>query len=518
MESENKELAENDGNTAEPADKGASPRRWKSMSWRRKALLVLSIAIVALGTLSIALSVIGSIGVINSQPEFAGWIMMFVAVSVVTNTAFVVIGIFGIRGARNPHKLVSSIAVSAAGVVIGALLFFLLIQSGATPDTLISFGIVVVAIPMACLLLAFAIRRSHEGIEDGLLGPDGPEFPNGFNPDKLGFLRVLQVLFAFNVLLSVIMLTTYVKGSYQITFGMLLDMLNLMFDGVVFWMILRRYTAARWFAIGFAIFNIAVGTVFNIAVGDFQVSTQIVMCTCDIAILLYFSTSQRVRAVLVRPFSSPKVEDTLGEGESRFYNLRKWSFWRSVIIYFCTFCVVGHWAEAGYCLFIKFGILPGIYDPASQIWSDWLYPFPVYGFGMVACIILLFPIKNLLQRKIRSTLVALLLSFAINAAVCTGIELVMGLLQNQPVNGVYPLWDYSNMFCNFMGQICLQNALAFGAISTLMVWGVYPLLERFMVKLPNNVANIVLIVVVIFYAILSGLYLVKVTLPTSVVF
>ncbi len=484
----------------------------KKMSKRRRALLILSVVITVFSILSIALTIVGISNLPNISLEIAIALVLIIVVSFAVNLFFILIGIFGIRGALNPHKLTSSIVISAAGVVFGALIILLLLQNGNHIDIVLVSGIFMLAIPVACLTLAFTIRKSGDGIEDGILGPDGPEYPNGFNPKKLGFMRVLQVLFVFNVLLSIVMLTTYVKGSYQITFVMLLDMLNLMFDGVLFWLIMRRYSVARWFAIGFAVFNISVGTVSNIVAGEFEISTQIMLCTSDIVILLYFLTSQRAKAVLVRPFASARVEDTLGKGENSFYNLKKWSFWRSLIIYFCLFCVVGHWAEAGYCLFIKYGILPGVYDPTSQIWSDWLYPFPVYGFGMVACIILLFPIKNMIQRKVRNIWLALILSFVINAAVCTSIELVMGLLQNQPVNGVYPLWDYSNMFCNFMGQICLQNALAFGAISTLMVWAVYPLLEKCMIKLPNNVANTLFIVVVIFYSILSGLYLIKINL------
>lgn len=84
--------------------------------------------------------------------------------------------------------------------------------------------------------------------------------------------------------------------------------------------------------------------------------------------------------------------------------------------------------------------------------------FCVYGFGAVACVLLLFPIKNFLEKKIGSRIVPLLISFAINALVCTLIELAMGLMLNQPLpDGTLPLWDYSDMFCNFMGQVCLQT-------------------------------------------------------------
>ena len=127
--------------------------------------------------------------------------------------------------------------------------------------------------------------------------------------------------------------------------------------------------------------------------------------------------------------------------------------------------------------------------------------------------LVLYPIKCALQRRIRNGWAPVLVSFVINTLVCSAIELTLGLLQNQPVTGVDPLWDYSNMFCNFMGQICLQNSLAFGAVATLMTWIVYPSLERLMGKLSNNAANVLFIVVVVFFAIVFALCCVNVVIP-----
>ena len=90
-----------------------------------------------------------------------------------------------------------------------------------------------------------------------------------------------------------------------------------------------------------------------------------------------------MQAVLTVPFSAERVEKRLDAAKESFYNPRTWAFWRSLIMYFCLFSIVGHWMEAAFCLLIKYGIVPGIYDPNSQIWSDWLYPFPVYGFKIL---------------------------------------------------------------------------------------------------------------------------------------
>ena len=300
-------------------------------------------------------------------------------------------------------------------------------------------------------------------------------------------------------------------SSYTLEFDKLLDLINIIFDGLLFWFIWQRSSATRPFALGFTVFNVTIGTIFNIATGNFEIANQIFLCTNDIIIFFYFLSSRRAVAILNRPFSLELVKKRADEEIQNSFNLRSWAFWRSAIIYFCVFSVVGHWMEAGFCTLIKWGIIPGIYDPTSQIWSDWLYPFPVYGFGTLACILILFPIKNALRKRIDSSWKPLVLSFIINTLICTAIELALGLLQNQPVDGVYPLWDYSNMFCNFMGQVCLQNSLAFGLVATLMTWVVYPGLEKLMHRLPDNIANALFIIVVIFFAILAALYIVKIT-------
>ncbi|MEF9875686.1 MAG: hypothetical protein RR772_02150, partial [Gordonibacter sp.] len=275
------------------------------------------------------------------------------------------------------------------------------------------------------------------------------------NSKKLGFMRVLQILFSFNIAATMLLLVFLVKGSYSLEFAHYLDFANLIFDGISFWLIWQRKKVAREFIIAFSLFNIIVGSLFHIATGSFGLIDQITGSLFDIVLLIYFLTSRRAKAVLVNSFSIEKKREQL-DFDINYYQPKTWAFWRNIIIYFCVFSVVGHWMEAAYCTLIRFGILPGIYDPTSQIWSDWLYPFVVYGFGAVACVLLLFPLKNFLQKKIRGLAAPLLLSFLANAFVCTLIELAMGLMLNQPLpDGTLPLWDYRDMFCNFMGQVCL---------------------------------------------------------------
>lgn len=326
------------------------------------------------------------------------------------------------------------------------------------------------------------------------------------DPNNLGFLYVVLFALGCNVVFTTFFLTTYIKGSYILDFNHTINLLNVLFDGVSFWLIWKRKKAARYWVIGVSSFNIVVGTLFNLAVGTFNLSMQLSLSTFDIFMLVYFLSSARVKASLVEPFNRRTLGEDLAEEES-FFRPKTWEFWRNLIIYFVIFSIVGHWMEAGVCLLIKYGIVPGKYDPASQIWSDWLYPFPVYGIGFCACALLLYPLKNFLARKTGKVGVALVLSFIANALVCTIIEFVMGMF----VNANLQLWDYSNMFCNFMGQVCLQNALFFGFVATLMTWVVYPALERLFRRVPNESMTVVFVAVVVGCAILYALY--YITLP-----
>lgn len=182
-------------------------------------------------------------------------------------------------------------------------------------------------------------------------------------------------------------------------------------------------------------------------------------------------------------------------------------FRRSLVLYFCLFSIAGHWMEMGFCLLVKWGLLLGTYDPASAVWRDPLSPFPVYGVGMIACALVLFPAKARIRRRTGGVWLSLALSFLLNTLVCSGLELGLGLLQNQPdAYGVYPLWDYSSMPFNFMGQICLQNSLAFGMVSSMMAWVVFPVLHTAYLRLPEHVKRMFLTTTVTFFALAACLY------------
>lgn len=507
------------------------------MSKQRKSLKVISIVMLVLGIIlfisSIAAVGLGGsgLGEVDASStegletamsadtlEGTALLLLFVGVmGIFAAIVFIIIGILGLRGAKNPAKVLPFMFFTVIGMIIGVGTLMSMVTGGVVTFGSILFSLVTIALPCACFLLANSVRKEREDLsEDELAGPDGDEYPDGYNPKKLGFMRIIEVLLALNVVASLVVLTTLTKSTYALGFGEVLDMVNLIFDALLLWFIWQRSAATRPFAIGFSLFNIIVGSGVNIVSGDFSMTSQFALCLNDIVILFYFITSRRAQAILVQPFSLELRDKRTQDPDQALFQPKTWAFWRSVIIYFCIFCVVGHWMEAAFCLLIKYGIVPGTYDPNSQIWHDWLYPFPVYGFGTVACILVLYPVKNFLQKHIRSSWGPLVASFVINSLVCSAIELVLGFTQNQPVNGVYPLWDYSDIPFNFMGQICLQNTMAFGAVATLMTWLVYPGLEHLMRKLPNNVCNLIFVVVVVGFAVLMTFYLIDLSTQASV--
>ncbi|MFR3091328.1 MAG: putative ABC transporter permease [Eggerthella lenta] len=148
------------------------------------------------------------------------------------------------------------------------------------------------------------------------------------------------------------------------------------------------------------------------------------------------------------------------EDERYGYEPGSFAFWRNLAVYFCVFSVLGHWMEIVYCSFMN---VFGIVDADSLVWDDPMYPFLVYGVGVVVCALVLMPLKTALVAR-RATLVSAGIQFfAVTVVVCMLMELAMGFMLNQPnAAGEYPLWDNSQLPFNILGA-WLVNDLALAA-------------------------------------------------------
>ena len=324
-------------------------------------------------------------------------------------------------------------------------------------------------------------------------------------PNKMGFMRVVQVIFALHIAVYLVwlMLTSRDAMTYNVT--SIMDWIMVILEGVAFWMFINRYKVARPFVIGMAAFGIIVPAVVDVVQGTFNVYSIVSNSSFYIFLILYFIFSKRVKATLVNDFAQHKGDY---EKEDFVVNRRGWPFVRNLIIYFIVFSIVGHWMEMGMCQFIIMGVVQGEYDPSNtMLWRDWLYPFPMEGAAVVVIALVLYPFFLWLKKKFtgKKRIIAYVISFIAGALLCTVIEFSMGLL----VNANYQLWDYRDNFCNIMGQVCLQNTMAFGVVAAIITWWVYPMLERMIARVPRDIMNIVAVVIFVFGGIVWSLYLIN---------
>lgn len=189
------------------------------------------------------------------------------------------------------------------------------------------------------------------------------------------------------------------------------------------------------------------------------------------------------------------------EDELSSYAPDAWVFWRNLALYFCAFSVIGHWIEIVYCLIMD--AMFGIVDPHSLVWDDPMYPFLIYGIGAAICALVLVPLKERLIQNRNTLWGAALQFFVVTVFVCMLMELAMGFMLNQPdATGDYPLWDNSQLPFNIFSQAWLVNDLALGALAVVFTWGIYPLCEKYLAKVPPLAMNVIAVVVAVGFIVL----------------
>ena len=324
-------------------------------------------------------------------------------------------------------------------------------------------------------------------------------------PGKMGFMRVVQILFACHIAVYLVWLMLTSRDAMTYDVSSIMDWIAVVLEGVAFWMFINRYKIARPFVMAMAAICFVVPAVFDIATGRFNLIAITTSNAFYIFLFFYFAFSKRVKATLVNDFAKRQGDY---EKVDFVVNRRGWPFIRNLIIYFIVFSIVGHWMEMGMCQFIIMGVVQGEYDPSNtMLWRDWLYPFPMEGFAVVAIALVLYPLFEWLKKKFpgKKRWIAYVLSFLSGALLCTAIEFSMGLI----VNADYQLWDYRENFCNIAGQVCLQNTMAFGVVAAIITWWVYPMLERWIARVPRDIMNIVAAAIFVFGAIIWSLYLIN---------
>ncbi len=328
---------------------------------------------------------------------------------------------------------------------------------------------------------------------------------NNKKPKMPGFMKFLMVLFVFNFLLTAVSLVLVSRDNITYTPSRLLDFLNVVLEVVIFWMVRCRFKAARICTIALSIFNMLVIWGVHFALNSTaSIDNATIDSIPNIILLLYFALSNKTRAYLNLPFTL-EGNEVAKRTRQTVIDRKKWPFYRNLIIYFCVFSLLGHWFEAGCSKLMEIGLIQGEVDYSNtMMWRDWFYPYPMHGFAVVLIALLLYPFWCWLLKRCKRRASAYAISFFANMLVCVCIEFFMGLA----VNSNLQLWNYTNMPFNFMGQVCLQNALGFGIAASLIAWWVYPALERLCAHIPKNVMNLVLVFTLAAYMIPQTLYLI----------
>ena len=137
-------------------------------------------------------------------------------------------------------------------------------------------------------------------------------------------------------------------------------------------------------------------------------------------------------------------------------------------IYLATFLIgsfVGYIYEMLFCLvmdkeFVNRGFLYGPY-------------LPVYGFGAVFMLLLI-------KRFKKHPLVVFLLAMLVTGIV----EYITGVLLFKIYHKTW--WDYTGLFLNINGYVCLRSVFTFGISGLILIYLVDPLISKYSVKWNSN--------------------------------
>ena len=320
------------------------------------------------------------------------------------------------------------------------------------------------------------------------------------DPNSLGFMRVVQVIFLLHIVFTLIGLLFTSRDTIVYDVDMITDWLMVVLEGVAFYFFWNRYKLAKPLVIGIAGIGILANVISMAMSQEYSFLRLILRSWFYIFLILYFVFSDRVKATLVNDLSSDKGAEDDAE---LVIDRTSWPFYRNLIMYFFIFSVLGHWLEAAYCQLIRLGIAPGEFHPENtMLWRDWFYPFPMHGTAVVIIAVSLYPLFVWLKKRFTNRLVPYILSYFANVLLVTVIEFCGGLMFNANLEN----WDYTNMPFNFMGQVCLTNSLLFGVAASVIAWWVYPMMEKAIARVRPATMNIVFIVVVIAGGILFSLY------------
>ena len=142
-----------------------------------------------------------------------------------------------------------------------------------------------------------------------------------------------------------------------------------------------------------------------------------------------------------------------------------------IVLFFFFFSIIGWLWEVFYFIVIK-----GQFVNRGFLRGPWL---PIYGF---ACALLILFTKS---KKLRKLLNSPMLTFIFITIFCTILEYITSYVIEKYTGIRY--WDYSKLFMNINGRVCLRNSIFFGVGGSLCIYIIGPSFARNVEKIPKKI-------------------------------
>ena len=152
-----------------------------------------------------------------------------------------------------------------------------------------------------------------------------------------------------------------------------------------------------------------------------------------------------------------------------------------IVLFFFFFSIIGWLWEVFYFIVIK-----GQLVNRGFLRGPWL---PIYGFG---CALLILFTKS---KKLRKLLNSPVWTFIFITIFCTALEYITSYVIEKQTGVRY--WDYSKLFMNINGRVCLKNSIFFGIGGSLCIYIIGPAFSKHIEIIPKRFRYVLVTILVI---------------------
>ena len=152
-----------------------------------------------------------------------------------------------------------------------------------------------------------------------------------------------------------------------------------------------------------------------------------------------------------------------------------------IVLFFFFFSIIGWLWEVFYFIVIR-----GQFVNRGFLRGPWL---PIYGF---ACALLILFTKS---KKLRRLLNSPIWTFVFITIFCTVLEYVTSYVIEKKTGIRY--WDYSKLFMNINGRVCLKNSIFFGIGGAICIYLIGPAFSKHIEVIPNKIRYFLAVVLII---------------------